>query len=178
MKDTRVMFLIFAFSLLLYAGCATRPTELIQQTERAREEAKEAYADQFALEDWSAAEKAWGQAEDALAKEDYGQASTFLLRAKERYGKARDLASGKKEMALKEIESNKTGASIRLKNLVESAAKLPAARRKQLEARAKEIEGKLAQVDEHIKKGEFNDAKVLAARTFREVWELEQEFKK
>jgi hypothetical protein len=151
---------------------------LIQQTERARQEAKEAYADQFALEDWSAGEKAWGQAEDALQKEDYGQASTFLLRAKERYTKARDLAGGKKEMTLKEIEQNKTGAGIRLKNLMDSAAKLPAAKRKELEARAKDIQDNLAKVDEQVKKGEFDSAKVLAQRTFRDVWELEQQFKK
>lgn len=178
MKSTRIMFLILGLSLLLFAGCASRPTDLIQQTEHVRQEAKETYADQFALEDWSAGEKAWGQAEDALQKEDYGQASTFLLRAKERYTKARDIAVGKKETTLKEIEQNKAGASIRLKSLMESAAKLSAAKRKELDAQAKDIQDKLAKVDEHVKKGEFDDAKVLAARTFRDVWELEQQYKK
>jgi BMFP domain-containing protein YqiC len=61
---------------------------------------------------------------------------------------------------------------------MESAAKLSAAKRKELDAQAKDIQDKLAKVDEHVKKGEFDDAKVLAARTFRDVWELEQQYKK
>ncbi len=177
MKYSRLLFLLPAFSLaLFFLGCASRPDELIQQTEAARQEAKDAYADQFALEDWSAAEKAWGQAADSLQKEDYGQAYTHLLNAKTRYTKARDLATSNKEEAVKKIEQNKLGASIRLKNLRESGAKLPASRRKELEARCDELEAQLGQIDAHIKNGEFTDADLLAQKSFRAVYEAEQEF--
>lgn len=178
MNNRKAMFLMLAVSVLLYAGCASKPDELIQQTEKTRQEAKDTFADQFALDDWNAGEKAWGQAEDALQKEDYGQASTFLLRAKDRYMRARQLALGKKEEMTKRIEGGKNAAGIRLKNLAESIAKAPAAKKKDIDASVQEIEASLAKIDEQVKEGLFSDAEVLAQRALRSVWELEQQFKK
>jgi hypothetical protein len=178
MKSSRVTFLLIALALLLYAGCASRPTELIQQTEQARQEAKDAYASQFAMEDWSAGEKAWGQAEDALQKEDYGQATTDLYRAKSRYTKAREIAQGQKEATLRKIDGAKNAAAIRLKTVLENAAKLSASKRKEIEASAQTLQGDLAKIDEQLKNGEFSDADLLSQRTLRSVWELEQQMKK
>ena len=178
MNNPKAMFLMLAASLLFYAGCASRPEELIQQTEKTRQEAKDAFADQFALDDWNAGEKAWGQAEDALQKEDYGQASTFLLRAKDRYMKARQVGLGKKEEMIKRIDGAKSAATIRLKSLAETIAKAPAAKKKEIEASVQGIEANLAKIDAQVKEGLFSDAEVLAQRALRSVWELEQQFKK
>jgi len=178
MKDTRAILLLLSFSFCLFLGCASRPVELIDQTEKARQEATDAHADQFAIEDWSAAEKAWAAAEEALNAEDYGKASNELLRAKGRYAKARDIATGLKERTLMEIEGAKSPARIRLDSLKEAAAKFSARQKQELEPAIQDIEAKLAKVDEHVKNGEFNDAKFLAQKTLREVWELEQKYKK
>ena len=178
MMNSRLMFLMIALLLSLCLACASRPTELIQQTETARQEAKDAFADQFAVEDWSAAEKAWGQAEDALQKEDYGGANTHLLRAKSRYAKAKELALGAKEETVKKIDIQKMGANKRLETLLEANAKLTGAKRKELDDAAQGIKDKLAKVDELVKDGSFNEALLSAQRIFREVYDLEQLFKK
>ncbi|MFH1572523.1 MAG: hypothetical protein ABIG68_00990, partial [Acidobacteriota bacterium] len=170
MKKSRLLFIVAALSLsLLFLGCASRPDELIQQTEQAREQAIATYADQFALEDWSAAEKDWSQAEDALQKEDYGKAYTALLSAKSRYTKARDIAGGKREETVRKIEGLKSAGSIRCKNLLEAGAKLPASRKKDLEARCQDFESQLATIDTHIQNGEFSDAEFKAGKILRAV---------
>ncbi len=181
MKHSKVYQVsILVFLALFMLGCGAKPVEQIEQTEKARQEAKEEYADQFALEDWSEGEKAWAEAEAKLEAEKWGESTTLLLKAKGKYIRARDIAKGKKEEALREIEGTQKAASIRFETLKENVAKLrlSSARQKTFDELSKEIEMKIAEVSEHVEKGEFNEAKFLAGKTLRQVWEAEQEFKK
>jgi hypothetical protein len=165
-------------TLILY-GCSARPVEQIEQTEKTMEQAKAEFAEQFAPEDWRAAEEAWKEADAALQKESYGPATTLLLKAKTRYAKARDLAKNKRADAIREIKNFQKTAEIRfgeLKTAIDAnAKKLTPARRKTLDDTCKEIEEKIARVTTQLENGQYSEAKYLAQTTMRQVWETQQE---
>jgi hypothetical protein len=181
MKYSQAIYPLIILSIAsLILGCSSRPDEQIGLTEKAREEAKGEYADQFALEDWSAAEKAWAEAEAALEAEDYRTATTALLRAKSRYTKARDIAQGQKDAMVKKVEGLKNTIKIRSDALMEGAGemRLSASRKKDLEAVYQEFQDALQEITDKLDAGAFTDAENLAGRTLRKVWEAEQDFKK
>jgi len=179
MKFVRVIRLFMVLLLAGYVcGCSTRPTEMIQKTEQARAEAMAEYADQFAPEDWGAAENAWQDASVKLAANSNSEAYTLLLKAKTRYEKARSLAQNKREAAVRAITNNQGTATIRLKELTENpgVSKLSAARKKEFDNAVKRLGDNIAQVSTQMKNGQYNDANMLIGRTLREIWESQQEF--
>lgn len=175
----QISTLILLSLALLFIGCASEPTEQIEQTETARSEAVAQSADQFATDEWSAAEAAWNDAATALENKDYRDARTHLLRAVTNYRKARDIAQGKKEALIKEVEGLKTAIEKRSQMLQESMSevRLSASRKKALEERFQDFDAKIKEIDEMIEAGAFEEAKNLAGRTIRSVYEAEQEFK-
>jgi hypothetical protein len=181
MKYSHQLFPLFLLSFaLLFIGCASEPTEQIEQTEAARKEAVEQFADQFATSEWSAAEAAWNDAATALEAEDYRQARTHLLKAVTGYRKARDIAQGKKETLVKEVEGLKIAIEKRAELLRESTSemRLSSSQTKDLEERFQDFEAKMVEIDQKLEAGAFEEAKTLAGRTIRSVYEAEQEFKK
>jgi hypothetical protein len=172
--------LILLSFALLFIGCASEPTEQIEQTEAARKEAVEQFADRFATSEWSAAEEAWNDAATALEAGDYREARTNLLKAVTNYRKARDIARGQKDKISKEVEGLKIAIEKRTEMLRESTAdmRLSAARKKDLEERFEDFAAKMKEIDEKLEAGAFEEAKTVAGRTMRSVYEAEQEFKK
>ena len=182
MKHSRVFSLVMMITLaLFFSACSGRPTDSIQRTEKARAEAVAEHADLFAVDYWSAAEKAMQEANTKLDAKSYGEAGNLLLRARTNYTKAKDLAQSKRENLIKTITGTQVTIGKRLKtDLVDSpvAAKLPPARKKEFDTRVKQIEDGVDQVTEHLNNGKYTEAELLAGKTLREVFEVQQEFLK
>jgi DNA repair ATPase RecN len=170
--------LMFAALAIWFAACSGRPVELIGLTEKARQEAAAEHADQFAIDDWGAGEESWQEATAKLNEEKWGDAQKLLLNAKSKFILARDRAKEKRERAIAEIKSTRDRANKRLVTLKEDpgAARLTAARRKELDTLAKQYEASLARVPELIEKAEYQNALILAQQTDRDIWQAQQDF--
>lgn len=183
MKCSRFFFLVAVLSLaFLIIGCSAKPVDQIQKAEKAMEQAKAEHADEFAPEDWKAGDDAWRSATAKVDQGKYGEATTLLLKAKTRFEKARDIAKGKKDDAIKEIKNTQKTAELRCKalkdDLEKSGKKLSAAKRKDVEDSCKAADEKIAKVNTQLENGQFSDAKYLAASTLREIWEAQKDFEK
>jgi len=179
MKFTHAFRFLIVLSLAFYVyGCSSRPTDMIQKTEQARTEAMSEYAEQFAPDDWSAAEKSWQDASAKLDANSNSEAYTLLLKAKGGYDKAHSLAKGRRESAIKEITGIQGTATIRLKELTNhpDVKKLSAARKKEFDNVVQRLGDNIAQVSTQMQNGQYNEAKLLVGRTLREIWENQQEF--
>jgi hypothetical protein len=179
MKYSRLLLLLIPVLVIGMYGCSGKPTEQIEKTEKAQAAAKAEYADQFAQDDWRAAEQAFGEAQGYIAKEKWGDATRVLLKAKTRYEKARDLAHNKKDAKIQEISGKQTTLEKRAKTLKDAldagGAKITAAKKQLAEEVYKGVEEKLAKISTQLKNGQFQDADYLAGSTLREVWEATQE---
>jgi len=171
--------LLLLFLALFVLGCSGRPVEQIEKTERAMQQAKTEHAEEFATTEWKDGEKAWQDAQGFLDKEKWGDANIALLKAKTRFEKARDIAKGKRQDAIKEIQNLQKTIELRCQtlkaNLEKNAAKLAKKRRDELEASCKEIEDKAATVKTKLEREEYYDSKFLAQQTLRQVWETEKD---
>jgi hypothetical protein len=179
MKFAHAFRFLIVLSLAFYVyGCSGRPTDMIQRTEQARTEAMSEYAEQFAPDDWSAAEKAWQDASAKLDANSNSEAYTLLLKAKTRYEKAQSLAKNKREAAVKVITNDQGTAVIRLKALTDhpDVKKLSAARKKEFDNIVKQLGDNIAQVSTLMQNGQYNEASLLIGRTQRAIWENQQEF--
>jgi hypothetical protein len=181
MRYTRVISLCVVLSLSLYvSACSGRPTQIIQLTEQARQEAVNEHADQFAVDYWTAGEKAWGEASSKLDAQKWGEAETLLLKAKSSYIHARDMAKDQRAAAITQITQAQQTATLRLKALKEDRAvsKLSAARKKEFDAAVKQFEDNIAKAAEQFKNAQYTDSNSLFQRTTREIWEAQQEYLK
>jgi len=179
MKFVRAFRFLMVLSLVFYLwGCSSRPTEMIQRTEAAKAEAMAEYAEQFAPDDWIAAEKAWQDASAKLDANSNSEAYTLLLKAQKLYEKAHSLAQNKREAAVKAITNNQGTAKIRLKELTDhpDVKKLSAARKKEFDTVVKRLGDNIEQVSTQMQNGQYNEASLLIGRTLREIWESQQEF--
>ncbi len=167
--------------VLVFSACSGRPTDSIQHTEQAKAAAAAERADLFAPDYWSTAEKTMQEANAKLDEKSWGEAANLLLKARTNYNKAKDLAQSKREELIKRVNGMLTYIEKRTKlDLIDSpaVAKLPAARKKELDAKIQEIKDSSALVGEHLKNGKYTEAELLASRTQREVYEVQQEFLK
>ncbi len=183
MKCSRLFYLLVVLSLaLLVLGCSARPVDQIQRAEKAMEQAKAEHAEEFAAEDWKAGDDAWRSAQAKLEQEKYGEATTLLLKAQTRFEKARGIAKGKREDAIKEIKNTQKTAELRCKALKDDlekvGKKLPAAKRKEFEDACKTAEDKISKVTVQLDAGQYSDAKMTAGTTLREIWEAQKELEK
>jgi membrane-bound lytic murein transglycosylase len=181
MKQSHLNLLMPVFVIFLLAGCSSQPSQMFLLAQQAKAEAANEHAEQFATEQWIAAEKAWQEASVKLEAKSYGEADKLLLRAKTNYVKARDAAKSKREDLLKTINSYQITMEKRLKtDLLESpaSAQLPAARKKEFDAAVKEIQDSKAKIANHIQNGQLVEAQLLTERTLRAIWEVQQEYLK
>jgi ABC-type oligopeptide transport system substrate-binding subunit len=82
--------------LLLAAGCSEPPQKEINQAQGAIDAARAAGADQYAVDEYTAATSALQKAHDAVDQRDYRQALSYALDARERaQDAARQAADGK-----------------------------------------------------------------------------------
>lgn len=182
MKQSHIFLFVMVLSLALgVSACAGRPTEMIQQTEQVRTEAAGEHADQFAVEQWGQAEKAWQEASSKLDAKSYGDATTLLLKAKTYYVKARDIAKSRRADAINRITKSQETANIRCKAQLKddpAIKKLSGARKKEFDDEVKQIDDNIARVTALLQNAQYSEAQNLIDRTQRRIWEVQQEFLK
>ena len=182
MKCSYIVRLMIVLSLALFvSACSSRPTEMIDLTEKARQEATDEHADQFAMEEWSAAEQDWRQASAMLDEEKWGDAYKLLLSAKSHYNRARDIAKGLREVEIRDITGLQGAAKIRLQQqLIDDPAvkRLTGTRKKDFDDQVKLIQESIATIDSQLKNAQYSEAKILAGRTLRQIYDVQQEYLK
>jgi len=178
MKRSPILILLIVSSLVFWlAGCSARPTAQIERTAAAYDQAKAEEAAQFSPEEWKAADEAYSDAKAAVDAENWGQATTLLLKAETRFKKARDIAKGKREFAIKEVSDLKTTAEKRCQTLRENVEKNSArlgSKRKPIDEACKLADESIAKIGVQLENKRYNDAKFLAQTTLREIWEAEK----
>ena len=175
----RILQISIAMGLLVLLtnyGCATRPTEQIDRAEMAMNQAKEQRAEEFSPTEWRNGMTAWESAQEALDEKRYSEASTYLLKATGQFGKARDLAKGKRDELLREIQGLQKTIDIRYQSLkaAAAAARLAPKAKKELEASFSDIEQAIVKLKSQIEQGDYTPAKYTAQTTLRKVYEAEQ----
>lgn len=182
MKVSQAFRILVIVLLVFYLyGCSTMPTAMIERTKQSREDAVAEHADQFALDLWSAGEKAWQDANVKIDAKSYGEAEKLLLRAKTNFDKAHSLAKGRRENAIKEITDLQGTVNIRLKtDLTENPAvkNLSTARKKQFDAAVSQIQENIAKVAAQLQNAQYADAKLTVGKTLRDIYEVQQEYLK
>ena len=182
MNCSLIVRLMIVLSLALFmTACSGKPTEMIDLTEKARQAATDEHADQFATEEWSAAERDWQEASAQLDAGKWGDAYKLLLMAKGHYNKARDLAKGEREEMIKKINDAQQGAKIRCQQQLKddpAVKRLTGSRKKEFDDQVKQIDDNIAMIDEQLKNAQYAEAKALADKTFRQVWEVQQKYLK
>ena len=163
--------------VLMCYGCASRPTEQIDRTQKALDQAKEQRAEEFSPNEWKSGMDAWNGAQTALDDKRYGEATTHLLKATGQFVKARDLAKGKREELRKEVQGLQKTIDIRYQGVRASlaTAKLSPKVKKELEDSCKEIDQAIAKMGTQADSGDYTQAKYTAQTTLRKVFEAEKE---
>jgi hypothetical protein len=175
-----VLIPLFVVLSLISVGCTSKPDEQLQLAQKAMEQAKEQHAEEFAQTDWKTAQQAWEDAQSLIAKQQYAEAGSLLLRARSRFEKARDIAKSKREDLRREIENNRKTIDARygsLKSAI-SAAKLPSGAKRSLDESCGDIDKEIEKLKAEFDQGEFTQAKYTTQTTLRRVYEAEKEFEK
>ena len=174
-KSYRILILLSLVLVLLSCACGP-PTEQIQATQTAMDQAKEERAEEFAANEWTSAKQSWDQAQSALGRKDYTAANTLLLRAKMRFEKARDLAKGRRDEMLKEVTNLQKTVEIRYGNAKAAIekAKLSTRQKAEIEDACKEIDQAIEKLKTQINNGDLAPAKYTAQTTLHSVYNVEQ----
>jgi hypothetical protein len=178
----RLQSVLVLFSALSIWGCSSAPVEQLKRSAAEREQARSEHAEEFAPEDWSAAEQAWNSAQEMLSQKKYGDANQLLLKAQTRFTRAHDIAKGRRADTIREITGLHKTIDFRSKTLHEDIdrykGRLSVANQKLLEDSCKSVEDNAAKVLAQLDKGQYRDAKLLAQTTLRQVWEAEKDLQK
>ena len=104
MSARRLLLSVAVAAALVGAACADPPDKEIQQAQGAIDAARAAGADQYATEEFTAAQKALKRANDAVGQRDYRLALNHALDARERAQNAAKESADRKTTARSEAE--------------------------------------------------------------------------
>jgi len=175
-SSRRIALPMILLLIITFLSCASKPEEQ-QLAQKAMDQAKEQYAQEFAPTDWKNAVQAWEDAQGLIARESYGEARPLLLRAKSRFEKARDIAKGRRDELFKEIQGIQKAIDIRYRGVKTTleTAKLSTKAKKSLEDACKDIDSAIEKLNAEVASGDYTPAKFTAQRTLRAVYEAEKE---
>jgi hypothetical protein len=167
---------LFALSLLLVlgcVGCASYPEEQLKQAQAAMDEAMKNQPEVFASANWQDAKKAWDEAQAQLQEKDYGKAGPTLVRAKNRFEKAGEIAAAKRETVLAEVTKAQHDINVRHTGLKTdlAGARLAPAVRKELEECCQQMELQIEKLNTEINKGDLVSAQTTAKDSLKMVYE-------
>jgi hypothetical protein len=164
---------------LFAAGCTGKPEEQIKLAEKAMQQAKEQRAAEFAPDEWRQGQEAWDEAQAKIQKGEYGGVSTTLLKAKTRFERARDLAQGKREALLREVQGRQKTVDLRYQRVKENmqTAKLSPQTRKELEETFAEIDKSITKFKEQMDQGDYTQADLTAQNAMHQVYSAEKTLK-
>jgi uncharacterized protein DUF4398 len=104
MSARRLLISVAVAAALVGAACADPPDKEIQQAQGAIDTARAAGADQYAIEEFTAAQEALKRANEAVAQRDYRLALNHALDARERAQNAAKESADRKTTARSEAE--------------------------------------------------------------------------
>jgi len=104
MSARRLLLSVAVAAALVGAACADPPDKEIQQAQGAIDAARAAGADQYATEEFTAAQEALKRANDAVGQRDYRLALNHALDARERAQNAAKESADRKTTARSEAE--------------------------------------------------------------------------
>ena len=166
-------FIALGIVLLLCCWACGKPTQEIEATQKAIDQAKEQHPEEFAAKEWNDAQQAWTQAQAAIDAGNYSQATSLLLKARTRAEKARDLAKGKREELLKEVTGLEKTIDIRYSKLKTDlqVAKISPKAKKEIEDACKDIDQSIEKLKKQVDSGDLTPAKFTGQTTLRAVYE-------
>jgi hypothetical protein len=140
------------------------------------DEARKAQADVYAVGDWNSANEAWDQAQSAMANARWAESRTLLLRARSRFEKAREIAKGRRDDTLREVQGLQRSIESRYKTLKYGIlnTRLSAPRQKALAAACSEIDGLQATLRDALEGGKLLEARNSAQTTLQRIYEAEK----
>ena len=156
-------------------GCASRPDEELKAAQAAMDAAKQEEAVEFASADWKNAMKAWDDAQSALSKQNYAEATTSLTTAKSRFDKARSIAKAKRDVVSKEVSLVQNTVNTRLsalKNRYETS-KITAKAKKDIDASFQDLEVAVDKFNGEVLNGKLVDARASGQLAMQKLNEVE-----
>ena len=175
----KLPFFIAILMAALGSGCSSRPAQELTAAQKAMEEADLQHASEFAAAEYQSAKQVWDEAQAALNGSRYGEARPLLIKAKNRFAKAEELAKAKRDRILAEAQSLQSTVDVRyesLKGLVQNSKKnIRPKDSKILDDLCLEIEQGIDKIKADIKQGEYTLAKASAQRAMTKVEEAERQ---
>ncbi len=177
-KTGQIISLVVCLTLALAMfGCSGRPEEQIQLTQKAMDQAQEQQAAEFAPNEWGMGLQAWKDADAHLAKSQWGEATTSLLKAKSQFQQARDIAKGKRDTVIQQIQGNQKVIELRYKGVKDNLekAKLSPKTKAEVQDSCKEIDQGIEKLNAQFNQKELNQALFTSQTVMRQVYEAEKQ---
>lgn len=124
MSPSRLSLLFACLAAFTFAACADPPDKEIQQAQQAIESARSAGAEEYAADEFNAAQAALKNASDAVAQRDYRLALNHALDARDRAQTAARQATARKTKARADADHAIAAAAVAL---VDARARLKTA---------------------------------------------------
>ncbi|MBM3789816.1 MAG: hypothetical protein FJW35_05635 [Acidobacteria bacterium] len=179
MRNSLLLHVVWVFLLaVVFSACASYPEEQLKQAQAAMDEAKELRTEVFAAADWEDAVKMWDEAQGHLKQEKFALAAPALLRAKNRFEKARGIAQAKRKSVLEEITNQQHTLNVRyatLKNDL-AASRVSRSVRKGIEEACLDMDKQVESLAEQIEQGDLLQAQGTVQKALRELYQLELKF--
>ena len=172
-----ISIVLAVLTVVWSVGCASRPEEAIKQAQKAMDEAKEVQASDFAPGDWKSAQEAWDEAQAALAKQSYGEASGHLIQAKSRFEKARNIAKANREDVKREVGTLQSAVNRRFEAVkdVFGSGKIKGKALKDLEGAYQETQKSVEKLNTDMLNDRLTDAKKEADTAMLKLNELQKQ---
>jgi hypothetical protein len=170
-NSLRISIAICVFLALFCYACASRPDEQIKAATEAFNQAAELHADQYVPGDWKGAKELWDQAQDQLAKQQYGLAGETFLRAKARLLKVRDEAKTERESMQTQVKNMQENIAA---NYAAFKAAMPPAKqagpvKKEFQTACADIDKRIELINSQMGQGDFIGAKANAQGALQSI---------
>jgi tetratricopeptide (TPR) repeat protein len=170
------ILLLSVFAGIMFAGCASKPTDELEMARRAMDEALSKQAPEYAPNDWDRAQMNWQEANALIQMKRYDEARNLLIQAVGNYNKARDESNRRLESLQIEINSMLPILEKEIAGFqrVGENAKTSARMRRRIEAALPIIDEKTAAMNVALERKDY----LLARRYGQETLRYINDFKK
>jgi tetratricopeptide (TPR) repeat protein len=170
------ILLLSVFAGIMFAGCASKPTDELEMARKAMDEALSKQASEYAPNDWDRAQMNWQEANALIQMKRYDEARNLLIQAVGNYNKARDESNRRLESLQIEINSMLPVLEKEITGFqrVGENAKTSARIRRRIEAALPIIDEKTAAMNVALERKDY----LLARRYGQETLRYINDFKK
>jgi hypothetical protein len=157
-------------------SCASRPDEALKLAQTAMEQARQEEAADFAPGDWKSAQKAWDDAQTALARQRYSEAERLLTTCRSRFEKARGISRAKRDDARKEIVLIQNNVNTRLGVLKQniSRSRLSGKAQKDIAQSCQEVEAAVDKLNTEVLNDQLIKARASGQAALGKLNEVEK----